>query len=155
MDMKKRLSIFICIFLLLSSEAKSETEEKGYYGELKYLESIRLQELVNVRQRLIELSKFESKFNPKEMDLYNLLLAHSDAMKADYTSAKQRLNNLIENSNSVDVRSRAYSILALIENIQGNDINAFVALDNSLSQISEVEDQIYRLDILQKYNLLS
>lgn len=130
-------------------EAQSAPEEKDFYTKLKSLESVRLQELSDVRQQLIKLSQFESEFNQRESDLYNLLWSHSDAMQADYTSAKKRLNALIVKSNSVDIRSRAYSILALIENIQGNDINAFAALDNSLSQISDVEDQIYRLDILQ------
>lgn len=147
--MKKYLTILICLLVLVPLEAKLADKGKDFYGKLKYIESIRLKGIANVRNQLDEIGEFRSEFSQKESDLYLLLKAHSDAMQADYDSAKEILIGLTNQSESIDIRSRAYSILAVIENIQGNDIDAFVALDNSLSQINEVSDQIYRLDILQ------
>lgn len=149
MEMKKYLSILICVFIFIPLDVKAADKGQDFYGKLKYIESVRLNGLADTRKRLEELSHFESEFDQKELDLYRLLKAHSKAMQAEYDSAKEILTSLTLQSNSIDIRSRAYSILAAIENIRGNDIDAFVALDNSLSQLSEVSDPIYRLDILQ------
>lgn len=149
MDMKKYLATTILLFLLAPLDAKSIGDENDYYGQLKRIESIRLDDIKEASNQLDKISQYESEFNEAEKDLHLLLLAHSKAMQSDYDGAKELLTTLTLNSNSVDIRSRAYSILAAIQNIQGNDIDAFVALDNSLSQLSEVNDQIYRLDILQ------
>ncbi len=149
MEMKKYLPILICASLFIPLAAKAADKGQDFYGKLKYIESVRLNGLADTRKRLEELSRFESEFDHKELDLYRLLKAHSKAMQAEYDSAKEILTSLTLESDSIDIRSRAYSILAAIENIRGNDIDAFVALDNSLSQLSEVSDPIYRLDILQ------
>lgn len=149
MDMKIYLATTIFLLLFLPLDAMSIGDDNNYYNQLKRIESVRLDDIDDARNQLDKISQFESEFNEVEKDLYLLLLAHSKAMQSDYERAKKLLTNLTLQSNSIDIRSRAYSILAAIQNIQGNDIDAFVALDNSLSQLSEVNDQIYRLDILQ------
>ncbi len=149
MDMKIYLATTICTLFISPLDAKSIGDDIDYYSQLKSIESVRLNDIENASNQLDEISQFDSEFNEAEKDLYLLLLAHSKAMQSDYEGAKELLTTLTLNSNSIDIRSRAYSILAVIQNIQGNDIDAFVALDNSLSQLSEVNDPIYRLDILQ------
>lgn len=149
MEMKRYLPILICLLLIMPLEAKLADKGQDFYGKLKYIESVRLKEIADTRKQLVQISEFKSEFSQKESDLYLLLKAHSDAMQADYDSAKNILTALTNQSESIDIRARAYSIIAAIENIQGNDVDAFVALDNSLSHINEITDQIYRLDILQ------
>lgn len=149
MDMKRYLAIIITVLFILPLEGKSSNEGRNFFGELKFIESVRLNGIAKTQQRLEELSQYESEFNSKERDLYYLLTAHSKAMQSDYDTARAILLSLTKQSDSIDIRSRAYSILAAIENIQGNDVDAFIALDNSLSSLSEISDQIYRLDILQ------
>lgn len=149
MDMKRYLATIITVLFFLPLDVKSIGEGSDYYTQLKLIESVRLDDISNASAQLDEISQFESKFNEKEKDLFLLLKAHSKAMQSDYEGAKKLLTSLTLESNSIDIRSRAYSILAAVQNIQGNDIDAFVALDNSLIQLSEVSDQIYRLDILQ------
>lgn len=149
MDMKRYLAIIITALFILPLEAKSSNEGRDFYDELKFIESIRLNGIAKTQQKLEEIGQHKSEFNSRERDLYFLLMAHSKAMQSDYDEAKAILISLTTQSESIDLRSRAYSILAAIENIQGNDVDAFIALDNSLSSLTEISDQIYRLDILQ------
>lgn len=149
MDMKRYLATIITALFFMPLEAKASNEGRDFYGELKFIESIRLNGIAKTQQKLEEIGQFESEFDSKERDLYLLLQAHSKAMQSDYDEARAMLVSLTTQSESIDISSRAYSILAAIENIQGNDVDAFVALDHSLSRLSEISDQIYRLDILQ------
>ena len=149
MDMKTYLTIIISLIILSPLDVNSYEGRKDYYSQLKLIESVRLDDISHASNQLQNLSQYESEFNEQEQDLYLLLKAHSNAMFSEFDSAKKTLTKLSQQSKSIDIRARAYSILAAIENIQGNNVDAFVALDNSLSQLSEVDDQIYRLDILQ------
>lgn len=138
----------LIISTLFTSYAAFAQPAMDYWKELKDIEEHRLDNLEVTREKLSQIEQFKEKFNKDEQSLFMLLKGHSLIMDSKISAGQGILEKLVDNTEHTGIKARAYSILGSLHRVKGENIQAFIAVDNALDLLTTIKDDSYKLDIL-------
>ncbi|RDX36576.1 hypothetical protein DZA50_03790 [Kangiella sp. HD9-110m-PIT-SAG07] len=142
------LKLVLILMMLLCVTTVEAVENKDYTAELIEIEKKLLNDLPASRERLNLIEQHRDDLSIKEKQLHKLLSAHLHFMMNDVDKAQLYLEELPSNQLSPDYDARKQMLLSSIYHHKGESVNAFIAVDQSLSLIEKLKSNRYKSKIL-------
>ncbi|MHC9511714.1 tetratricopeptide repeat protein [Kangiella sp. M94] len=156
MEHKFLISLIISLTVLICQVSHgSEINSSDYDAQLATVELIKTSNPQLARSILEELKGEMERLNLQQRDLYHLYFAHSLAIAGDYNQSQQELIKLTSTATTIDLKSRAHSLLSNIYLFEGKYKEAFIHSAHSLENLNDLDEKkLHKFAVLQNASSL-